>query len=169
MSEDGHLIREDPSLKSVLSWLKNSRKRWKRVTLDLMVSTRPVQHLVRNHGPLLFFGLSSVVYWVTRRLRSSFSPALRPLTQVLPPPTQILAPPSPPSSSSSIHPQRRPRRDWEAQHDLYLSTGGRGCYIVLVGIGACAVMLKMPVRRLTGLGMLRWLASRGSVYLEITA
>ena len=64
--------------------------------------------------------------------------------------------------TSSIHPQRRPRRDWEAQRDLYLSTGGRGSYLVLVGIGVCAVVLKVLVRRLTGVGMWSWLARRSS-------
>ena len=56
--------------------------------------------LVRIHGPLLIFGLSSFVYWATRRLRSSLALVLPPpLTQVLPP-TQIppLLPPPPPRS-----------------------------------------------------------------------
>ena len=64
--------------------------------------------------------------------------------------------------TSSIPPQRRPRRDWEARRDLYLSTGGRGSYLVLVGIGVCAVVLKVLVRRLTGVGMWSWLARRSS-------
>jgi len=59
-----------------------------------------------------------------------------------------------PLSSSSIPLQRRPRRD------PYLSTGGQGSYLVLVGIGVCAVMLKVLVRRLTGVGMWSWLARR---------
>ena len=63
-------------------------------------------------------------------------------------------------SSSSAPPQRRPRRDWEARRDLYLSTSGRGSYLVLVGIGVCAVVLKVLVRRLTGVGMSSWLARR---------
>jgi len=65
-------------------------------------------------------------------------------------------------SPSSIPPQRRPRRDWEARRDLYLSTGGRGSYLVLVGIGVCAVVLKVLVRRLTGVGMWSWLVRRSS-------
>ncbi|EDR07290.1 uncharacterized protein LACBIDRAFT_388494 [Laccaria bicolor S238N-H82] len=73
------------------------------------------------------------------------------------------------SSSSSFNsnapttttPQRRPRRDWEARRDLYLSTGGHGSYLVLVGIGVCAVVLKVLVRRLTGVGMWSWLKRRG--------
>ena len=64
--------------------------------------------------------------------------------------------------SSSMLPQRRPRRDWEARRDLYLSTGGRGSYLVLVGIGVCAVVLKVLVRRLTGVRMWSWLARRSS-------
>ncbi|KIK02971.1 hypothetical protein K443DRAFT_502696 [Laccaria amethystina LaAM-08-1] len=43
-------------LENVLSGLKSSRKKWKRVLLDLVVSPRPLRHLVRIHGPLLFFG-----------------------------------------------------------------------------------------------------------------
>ena len=102
MSEDEHLIRENLSLKNALSGFKSSRKKWKGVLLDLVVSTRPLQHLVRIHGPLLFFGPSSFVCLATRRLRSSFALALPTrLTQVLPP-TQILPlpPPSPPPQSS---------------------------------------------------------------------
>ena len=64
---------------------------------------------------------------------------------------------NPSTTTPSIPPQRRPRRDWEAQRDLYLSTGGRGSYLVLVGIGVCAVALKVLVRRLTGVGMWSWL------------
>jgi len=64
------------------------------------------------------------------------------------------------TTPSSAPPQRRPRRDWEAQRDLYLSTGGRGSYLVLVGIGVCAVVLKVLVRRLTGVGMWSWLVRR---------
>ena len=55
-------------------------------------------------------------------------------------------PPPPPT-------QRKPRRDWEARRDLYLSTGGQGSYIVLMSIGVCAVVLKVRVRRLTGVGL----------------
>ena len=64
--------------------------------VNLVVSTRPLRHLVRIRGRSLLFGLLSLVCWVTRRLRSSFALALPPpLTQVLPP-TQILPPlPSP--------------------------------------------------------------------------
>ena len=39
-----------------------------------------------------------------------------------------------PSYSSSSPPQRRPRRDWEAQCDLYLSRGGRGSYLILLAL-----------------------------------
>ena len=47
------------------------------VLLNLVVSARPpLWHLVRIHGLLLFFDLSSFVYWVTRHLRSSFALAL---------------------------------------------------------------------------------------------
>ncbi|KIJ97324.1 hypothetical protein K443DRAFT_105824, partial [Laccaria amethystina LaAM-08-1] len=92
-SKNGHSIRENPRCKNALSGL---RKKWKRVLLNLVVSTRPLQHLVRIHGPLLFFGLSPFVCWATRRLRSAVALALPPpLTQVLPP-TQILPLPSPP-------------------------------------------------------------------------
>ena len=65
-----------------------------------------------------------------------------------------------PTSSSSIPLQRKPRRDWEARRDLYLSTGGRGSYLVLVGIGVCAVVLKVLVRRLSGVGMWSWVVRR---------
>ncbi|EDR07322.1 uncharacterized protein LACBIDRAFT_299125 [Laccaria bicolor S238N-H82] len=51
-----------------------------------------------------------------------------------------------PNYSATTPPPRRPRRDWEARHDLYLSTGGWGSYLVLVGIGVCAVVLKVLVR-----------------------
>ena len=75
----------------------SSRKNWKHVLLNLVVSTRPLQHLVQIHGPLPFFGLLSFMCWVTGRLRSSFALALPPpLTQVLPPPTWILPLPPPP-------------------------------------------------------------------------
>ena len=58
-----------------------------------------LRHLVRIHGPIRFFDLSSFVYWVTRQLRCSFAFALPPpLTQVLPP-TQILPPPPPASQA----------------------------------------------------------------------
>ena len=33
---------------------------------------------------------------------------------------------TPTTPTSSIPPQRRPRRDWKAQRNLYFSTGGRG-------------------------------------------
>ncbi|EDQ98062.1 uncharacterized protein LACBIDRAFT_296079 [Laccaria bicolor S238N-H82] len=65
------------------------------------------------------------------------------------------------SSTTTTTPQRRPRRDWEARRDLYLSTGGRASYLVLVGIGVCAVVLKVLVRRLTGFGIWSWLRRRG--------
>ena len=87
-------------MRNALSGLK---KKWQRVLLNLVVSTRPLCHLVRIHGPLLSFGLSSFVCWVTRHLRSSFALALSSLlTQVLPP-TQILPllPPPPPQSKKT--------------------------------------------------------------------
>ena len=61
-----------------------------------------------NYGPLLlFFGLSSFTYWVTRRLHSCLAPALpAPLTQVLPP-TYFLPPPLPPPP-----PQAHSRKTW---------------------------------------------------------
>ena len=83
--------------------------------------------------------------WVTRRLRSSFALALPPLRSN---PNSYLPPPSP-----QALPQRRPQRDWEARRNLCLSTGGRGSYLALVGINVCAVVLKVLVRRLTGVGM----------------
>ena len=46
----------------------------------------------------------------------------------------------------------------EVRRDVYLSTGGRGSYLVLVGIGVCAVVFKVLVRRLTWVGMWSWLA-----------
>ena len=148
-------IREDPSLKSVLSGLKSSRKKWKHVLLNLVVSTRPFRH----HDRLLFFGLPAFVYWATKRLRSSFAPALSPpLAQILPRAQILPLPPPPPHPQSP--PQRRPRREREAQRDLYLSTGGQRGYLVLVGIGVCVVVLKVLVRGLTGVGMWSWLARR---------
>ena len=57
------------------------------------------------HGPLPFFGLSSFVCSVERRLHSSF--ALSPLAQVLPPTSNS----STPTPSSSPIPPPRP---WEA-------------------------------------------------------
>ena len=60
-----HSITEDPTLKSL-------RKKWKHALLNLVVSTRPLRHLVQIHGPSLF-SLSSFVYWATKRLRSSFA------------------------------------------------------------------------------------------------
>ena len=158
-SENGHSIREDPSLKSALSELKNSRKKWKHVLLNWVVSTRPLRHLVRIHCRLLFFGLSSFVYWATKRFRSSFAPALpSPLSQILPR-AQILPLP-PPTPHPQSPPQRRPRREREAQRDLYLSTGGQRGYLVLVGIGVCVVVLKVLVRRSTEIGLWSWLAGR---------
>ena len=41
----------------------------------------------------------------------------------------------------------------EVRRDLYLSIGGRGSYLVLVGIGVCAVVLRVLVMRSTGVGM----------------
>ena len=112
------------------------------VLFNLVVSTRPLRHLVRIHGPSLFFGLSSSVCWATRHLHSSNPSSSTSNTNS-----------STTTPSSPIPPQRSPRRDWEARRDLYLSTGGWGSYLVLVGIGVCAVVLKVPVRRLTGVGM----------------
>ena len=56
-------------------------------------------------------------------------------------------PPSSPNPNSSttnptpysIPPQGRPRRDWDARRDLYLSAGERGCHLLLVCTGVCAV------------------------------
>ena len=102
--------------------------------------------------------LQSVVFRVLGDKTSSF------LFSSCPPsssnPTSSSNPNSSTPTPSSIPPQRRPRRDWEARRDLYLSTGGRGSYLVLVGIGVCAVVLKVLVRRLTGVGMWSWLARR---------
>jgi len=101
--------------------------------------------------------LRSVVFRVLGDRTSSFlfcscPPSSNPSSSSNPDPSTTT--PSP----SSAPPQRRPRRDWEARRDLYLSTGGRGSYLVLVGIGVCAVVLKVLVRRLTGVGMWSWLA-----------
>ena len=67
------------------------------------------------------------VYWATKRLRSSFAPALpSPLSQVLHR-AQILPLP-PPTPHPQSPPQRRPRRERESQRDLYLSSGGVTSY-----------------------------------------
>jgi len=103
-SENGHSIREDPSLKNGLCKLKSPRKKWRRVLLNLVVSMRPLRHLVRIHGPLIFFDLSSFVCWVTGQLRFSFALAFPPpVTQILPIP---LLPPPPPQ----FPPKKTPTR-----------------------------------------------------------
>ena len=106
--------------------------------------------------------LRSVVFRVLGDKTSSFLLCSHPPSS--PNPSSSSSDPNPstttPTSPSSSPPQRRPRRDWEARRDLYLSTGGRGSYLVLVGIGVCAVVLKVLVRRLTGVGVWSWLARR---------
>ena len=68
---------------------ERSKRGEEEVPLNLMVLTRPVWHLVGIYGPLLFFDLSSFICWATRRLHSSFAPALPP------PPARIFPPPPP--------------------------------------------------------------------------
>ena len=41
----------------------------------------------------------------------------------------------------------------EVRRDVYLLTGGRESYLVLVGIGVCAVALRVLVMRSTGVEM----------------
>ena len=119
----------------------------------------PTLALGSNSWPITL--LRSVVFRVLGDKTSSFLFSPSPLSSSNPGPSSSNPNSSSPSSSSAP-PQRRPRRDWEARRDLYLSTGGRGSYLVLVGIGVCAVVLKVLVRRLTGVGMWSWLARRSS-------
>ena len=96
--------------------------------------------------------LRSVVFRVLGNNTSSF------LFSSCPPSSSNPSSSSNPNASTttpatSSPPQRRPRRDWEARRDLYFSTGGRGSYLVLVGTGVCAVVLKVLVSRLTVVGL----------------
>ena len=116
-----HSIRENPSLKSALSELKSSGKR-KRVLLNWVVSTRPLRHLV---GIMAHY--SSVCRLSCVDKTSSFLFCSCPPSS--PNPNSSTTNPTP----SSIPPQGRPRRD------LYLSAGERGCHLLLVGTGVCAV------------------------------
>ncbi|KIJ97341.1 hypothetical protein K443DRAFT_681613 [Laccaria amethystina LaAM-08-1] len=104
--------------------------------------------------------LRSVVFRVLGDKTSSFLFCSGPPSSSDPSPSSNPTSSTTTPSSASTPPQRRPRRDWEARRDLYLSTGGRGSYLVLVGIGVCAVVLKVLVRRLTGVGMWSWLGRR---------
>ena len=140
-------------------------ERSKRVEEEM--ATRPPQ-LGGLNAPTLTLGSNP---WPITLLRSVIFRVLGDKTSSLlfwsyPPSSSNPSSSSPNTNSStapsSISPQRRPRRDWEARRDLYLSTGGRGGYLVLVGIGVCAVVLKVLVRRLSGVGMWSWLARRSS-------
>ena len=86
-SENGHSIREDPSLKIASSGLKTSRMKQKRVLLNLVVSARPLRQLVR----FMVHYSSSVCRLSYVGRQDVFVPLALPppLTQVFPPPTQF--------------------------------------------------------------------------------
>ena len=134
-------IRSERILKNALSWLKNSRKKWKHVLLNLVISMHPLRHFVRIHGPLLFFPLSSFVCWVTcSRPPSSSNPSVSSSNPI----------------SSTPHPQTPLKEDPNATGKpdaIYTSRQVDGSYLVLVSTGMCAVVFKVLVRRLTGVGM----------------
>ena len=146
-------IREDLSLKSALNGLKSLRKEWNHVLLNLVVSTRPLQHSVRIHGPLLFFCLSFFVLGEGTSLfffcscppsssnRSSFS---NPNT-------------TPPSHSQSP-PQRRPEANGRP-NAIYTSQRVDIGVISYLWALAC-VLLKVHVRRLNVIGIWSWLTRR---------
>ncbi|KIK05982.1 hypothetical protein K443DRAFT_318823 [Laccaria amethystina LaAM-08-1] len=89
-NENKHSIREDPRLKNAFSGLNSSKRKWKRILLNLVVSTRSLRHLAH-------YSSSACRLSCVGRQNSSFLvlllPSLSPVIQVLP--TQIL--PLPPS------------------------------------------------------------------------
>ena len=153
-SENGLLIRVDPSLKNDPQRVEDEMET---CSAQLGRFNAPTSALSSNSWPITL--LRSVVFRVLGDKTSSLLFSSYPPSSSNPS-FSSSNPISSTTTQPSIPPKRRPRRDWEARRDLYLSTGGRGSYLVLVGIGVCAVVLKVLVRRLTGVGMWSWLARR---------
>ena len=166
-SENRHSIREDPSLKNALSSLKSPRKKWKRVLLNLVVSTCLTSALGSNSWPVTL-----LVFRVLGDKMSSFFFCSCPPT--FSNPSSSSNPNS--STTTPLHPllldppsKKTPTRVGSRTQSIPLNRW-TGELPRLVGIGVCAVALKVLVRRLTGVGGVGWRGgARGSVDLELAA
>ena len=130
-SENGHSIREDPEERS--KRVEELEDEGETRSAQLGGFNASTSALGSNLWPITL--LRSVVFRVLGDKTSSFLFCSCP-----PPSSKTSVSSSNPNSStpsSSNPPQRRHRRDWEARYDLYLSTGGRESYLVLVAIGGC--------------------------------